>query len=392
MGIKRLVSLLVIAGLFLLLPASVLGLDQSPKTQNIEVKKGEVIDHDFFAAGESVTISGVVNGDVYAAGGTVSVDGKVNGDLLVGAGIVTILGEVTDDVRVGGGNILINGLIGKNLTVAGGSVTITNEAKINGSILAFCGLINVRGPVGRDANVFAGQAVFANQIGGDLKGAMENLVLTSQAQILGDLEYESKDKAEIDEEALVVGENVHKLPEKREVKLKKIAPQVRPVIFGLTKIKLYLNIFNFFVSLVLGLVFLSLFPKRAEGITKILTSRPWGSLGVALLTFVLFPVVLVVLAITIIGIPILLLLLPVFVFLVYFGKIFTSLVVGRWFLLRFEIKRSWHWALLAGLIVYYLLGLIPVIGPLMAFVFTTLGLGAFILDQKALRRSPRKRA
>lgn len=392
MGIKRLASFLVIAGLLLLLPASVLGLDQSLKTQNIEVKKGEVIDHDFFAAGESVAISGVVNGDVYAAGGTVSVDGKVNGDLLVGAGVVTILGEVTDDVRVGGGNVLINGLIGKNLTVAGGSVTITNEAKINGSILAFCGLINVRGPVGRGANVFAGKALFANQVGGDLKGAMENLVLTSQARILGDLEYESKDKAEISEEALVVGENIHKLPEKGEVKLRKIAPQVQPVIFGLAKIKLYLSIFNFFVSLVLGLVFLSLFPKRAEGIVKILTSRPWGSLGVALLTFVLFPVALVVLAITIIGIPLLLLLLPVFGFLVYFGKIFTSLAVGRWLLLRFKIKRSWRWALLAGLIVYYLLGLIIVIGPLVAFVFTTLGVGAFILDQKALRRSSRKKA
>ncbi len=253
-------------------------------------------------------------------------------------------------------------------------------------------MVDVRGPIGREANVFAGRAVFANQVGGDLKGAIEDLVLTSEAQILGDLEYQSEEEAEIDEDALVVGETIRKPPEEKEVEWEKIAPQIQPVMFGLGKIKLYLNFFSFLISLILGLIFIYLFPKRAEGIAKIISSRPWGSLGVALLTFILLSVALVVLAITIVGIPLALLVIPVFAFLVYFSKIFTSLVVGRWFLLRFGMKRGWNWALLVGLIVYYLLGLITVIGALTGFVYTTLGLGAFLLDQKALRRPSRKRA
>ncbi len=380
---RRLFPILVLISLFFFLPNVVFAQEEA---RNIVVEKGEIINRDFFAAGETVTISGIVNGDVYVAGGTVSVDGTINGDLLAGAGIITLLGDVSDDVRVGGGNVLINGTIGKNLTVGGGSVTITSEAIIDGSLLAFAGTLDVKGPIGKEANVFAGQALIGNQVGGDLKGSIEELVLTSEARILGDLEYESKKEADIDEDAIISGETTRKLPEKREAQIEKFAPELRPAILGITAIGLYLKFFSFVVSFLFGLLFLYLFPKRAQEISKILTSRPWRSLGVGLLAMVLFPVALLLLAITIVGIPLMLLIIPLFVFLLYFSKIFTSLVVGRYILLRFKIKKSWNWALLVGLIIYYLLRLVIIISPITVFVFTTLGLGAFLLDQKALHR------
>jgi len=40
------------------------------------------------------------------------------------------------------------------------------------------------------------------------------------------------------------------------------------------------------------------------------------------------------------------------------------------------------WALLVGLVVYYLLQMIPFISGLAGFVFTAVGLGAFVIDQK----------
>src|SRR4030042_3865228 len=107
---RRIISFLSLSLILFSLPIVVLAKD-SEKPKNFEVKKDEVIDHDYLAAGESVTISGVVNGDVYAAGANVTIDGKINGDLLAGAGMITLLGEVTDDVRIAGGNILINGTV-----------------------------------------------------------------------------------------------------------------------------------------------------------------------------------------------------------------------------------------------------------------------------------------
>src|SRR3989344_7228032 len=52
----------------------------------VTLAKDEVIDRDFFGAGQVVEINGTVNGDVYAAGGEVTVSGVVNGDVLVAGG------------------------------------------------------------------------------------------------------------------------------------------------------------------------------------------------------------------------------------------------------------------------------------------------------------------
>lgn len=380
---RRLFSFLILISFFFLLPNVVLA---QKETKNIVVEKGEVINHDFFAAGESVTISGVVNGDVYAAGANVSVDGIINGDLFAGAGIVTLLGEVSDDVRVGGGNILINGTIGKNLTVGGGSVTITSEADIRGSLLAFAGNLDVKGPIGREANVFAGKALFSSQVGGDLKGALDQLALTSGAQILGNLEYESENEAEIDEGAIIFGETTYKLPKEREVRLSKLAPKLHPVILGLTAFKFYLKFFSFVIVFIFGLLFLSFFPKRTKNIINILKTRSWASLGVGFLTPILFGLAMLLIAITLIGIPLIFIIAPLFGLLVYFSRIFLSLLIGTKVLQRFNLTKSQPWALFTGLLIYSLLSLIYIIGGITTFIFTALGLGAFILDQKALHR------
>jgi hypothetical protein len=379
---KRVLLFLSLILLVLLLPTVALAQDSIRHT-HFEVKKGEVINHDYFAAGESVTISGVVNGDVYAAGANVTIDGKINGDLLAGAGMITLLGEVTDDVRIAGGNILINGTTGKNVTLAGGTATITSEAIIKGSLLAFTGNLDLRAAVGRDANLYAGRAVIGSQIGGNLQGEFDELVLTSEAGILGNLNYKSSEKAEITEGAIILGEtNYQSLTRER-------APQLKPDLLARPAVPrgvgLWLSFSSLILSFLLGLGFLYVFPKRGEAIVKVLTSRPWQSLGVGFLTLILIPIGMLFLMITIIGIPLALMLVPLLVFLLYFSKIFAAFCTGQWVLNRWEVKKGLNWALLIGLIVYYLLRQLPVISPMVIFAFTTLGLGAFILDQKALR-------
>lgn len=380
---------LLICSLFFL-PRIVLAQNQAKDafgTKNVMVEEGEVIDRDFFAAGETITISGVINGDAFLAGGNISVDGKINGDLLAGGGMMTISGEVSDDVRVGGGNILISGTIGKNLTVGGGNVTISNEAKVGGSLLAFGGSLVVNGPIGRDALAFASQANFGNQIGGDLKGTIESLTLSSEAQILGNLEYESPQKAVIGEGATVFGKITYKPKEEKPLQpegwLKKI-----PLGFG-KKIRPFFAFTSFILNLILGLLFISFFPKRAAGMIKTLASRPWASLGVGILTPIIFGLAMVLLTISLVGIPLMLILLLLFSFLVYFSKIFTILFLGDKFL-----NRSYVWSFSVGLLVYYLLKLVAPGGlmTLISLIMTSFGLGAFVLDQKSLRQRPSKKA
>jgi hypothetical protein len=369
--------------LFLLFPSRVIA-----QEGDIVVKKGEIVNHDFFAAGNSITISGVVNGDVYAAGSSLTVDGVINGDLLGGAGNVALLGRVSDDVRVGGGNVLINGQIGKNLTVGCGNLIVTSEGRIGGSLLALAGMVNLKGTVGKSVNLQVGKATIASSIGGNLEGRIQELSLTSDAQIMGNLEYESEKEAQIEQGAVVIGKTTHKLPEK-------IGPAAKTQInfknapflsFGLSVFRFYLSLFSFLIAFLFGLGFLFLFPKRAEAINKILREKYWRSLGVGFLSLLLFPLALILLTISLIGIPLIFIIIPFFIFMLYFGGIFTSLCLGKYILERRKSKKSLKWALFLGLIVFSLLKLLPFTGPVFAFFFVVAGLGGFLLDQKALRK------
>jgi hypothetical protein len=53
---------------------------QTERVRSVSLPAGQVIDHDYFAAGPLVQISGTINGDLYAAGGQVLIDGRVDGD------------------------------------------------------------------------------------------------------------------------------------------------------------------------------------------------------------------------------------------------------------------------------------------------------------------------
>ena len=66
--LKKLSGILIA---FLILPLITIGVYAAKNLQRSEtvlVPKGEVIDGDYFAAGETVTIGGTDNGDAYIAG------------------------------------------------------------------------------------------------------------------------------------------------------------------------------------------------------------------------------------------------------------------------------------------------------------------------------------
>lgn len=381
-----------IVACFFFLAGLTLAQESSPsanREQNIIVGKDEIIDHDFFAGGQMVTISGVINGDVFVGANTVLVDGKINGDLIAGSSNLTIMGEVTDDVRYGGANIVVNGIIGKNITAVGSIIVINESARIGGSVLAVGSQININGPIARDLQVYGNQVNVNNQTGRDLKGAFTQLILGPKAQILGDLDYQSPTKAQIADGALVVGQTTYKPSEKdpRQNFKGYLPGRLWPMAMGFYGIGLYFKFVSVLIALIFGLLDLYFFPKRVKSVVQIIGNKFWLSLGLGVLTPIIFGLLVVFLAISLIGIPIIFVILPIFVILVWLSKLFVAFFVGSKILNKFDKDKGLGWALLVGLVVFYLLQMIPFISGLTGFVFTVVGLGAFVIDQKLRRQS-----
>jgi hypothetical protein len=366
---------LLLLGFFLLvvplfLASSVLA--QNNRQTMVVLPPGETVNKDYFAAGNSVTLSGTVNGDAYVAGGNVVVEGTINGDLLVAGGTVNVRGRVANNVRAAGGQVIISGDIGRNVSTAGGSTTITDAARIGGSLAAAGGSLEVFAPIAKDLNLAAGQATLGNTVGGDVMAQVGQLTLTPKADVSGNLTYISNTPAQIQSGAKVNGTITQNRPPQQQVQPNQIAKTL--ATFALVVKLMYLVSY-----LIVGLLLIRFFPLFIGSVADNINRRFWPSLGWGLLILILTPIIIFFLFITVLGIPLALILLAVFWILIFLSKIFVSLVIGQRILGWFGRRDNWGWALFLGVIVYLILTLIPILGGLITFIVTLLGLGAWLL-------------
>lgn len=348
---------------------------QDKQQQNVTLPKNEIINKDYFATGDTVTISGTINGDAYIAAGNVIIEGTINGDLLVAGGNIDIRGRVAEDVMAVGGNITVSSSIGQNLRAAGGSITVTPGSQISQDVAAAGGSLNIAGPIGEDVNVAGGQITIGSSVGRNVSAA-GNVTLTPNANISGDLTYWSATPAQIQPGAQVIGITIQNQPPK--------TAEAEPgKIFGvLGGVSLALSLIYLLSHLLVGLLIIKVSPYFANHVTEVINNRFWASLGVGLLILILVPIIILVLLITIIGFPIALILLAGLLILIFLTKIVVSVALGKKILSYLNPNTSPGWALLIGLIIYWLLTLIPFIGGLTTLLFTLLGLGAIFLERR----------
>jgi hypothetical protein len=152
-----------------------------------------------------------------------------------------------------------------------------------------------------------------------------------------------------------------------------------------------------FVGLFLAAaLFLVMFPNFATGAAAVVGRKPLQSLGLGLAFVACVPFLGVVLLITVIGIPLALLLVPIYLLLLFLGWATVALFVAQRGLDTLRPGRPATMparllALFLALVALWLLRQIPLVGGLIAFVALLAGIGAFVW-QAWNRREPAPRA
>jgi cytoskeletal protein CcmA (bactofilin family) len=345
-------------------------------TRAVSVPASQVIDRDFFAFGPLVEISGTVNGDVYVFGGQILVDGTVNGDLLVAGGRVSLSGAVAQDVRVVGGQVSVSGSIGRNVTAFGGNLEMTRSAAVKGSLVAAGGSIHLAAPLGGSAKIAAGSLIVSNKVGGNIDAAVGTLRITSNAEVAGNVSYLSRNEASIGEGAKIGG----KLARTAPPQLPRPSPEKVVALYAAGS--LFVRLVSFVSTLVLGLLSIRFLPRYHLSSVALLRERPWASLAIGFIAAVVIPVVCGLLFVSVLGIPIGLIVGASYLILLYWGRIFAISWLGEAILRLFRAGPGSTWAFVIGLIVYYLLTLIPVVGWLIVWLAVLFGLGAELMVRK----------
>lgn len=353
---------------------------QDRKTKRVSIAANEVHNGWYFAGGDEVVIEGTVNGDAYVAGGYVEVDGTINGDLLVAGGMVTINGKVSDHVRGAGGTIFVQGEVGKDITVAGGTVRIGHNAVIAGNMLAAGGSLDISGTVAKQVRIAFNDAAVNGSIHGDLEFAGNHLSVPAGGHVLGNVKAVVKEKDHVViADGSVTGNVDIAVKETKE----------HPQILGHAPWQLWLRFFWFLGLIFAGMVIVILFPSQLRKVGATIITR-WGDASIwGILAIVATPVVVMILFVTLVGIPAAIFILTVFLWLLYLSQFALGIVIAeKLFRLEGKGRLPIFGALLVGMIIVEIAVMIPYLGVLVCLAGCILGVGSVLLVAREMWQKP----
>lgn len=311
----------------------------------IVVEEGETVERIDGIAG-TIVVRGTVTGDISGTAGSVQIadTGQVGGNLEASGGTILVAGTVDGDVRVGAGSfeLVDSGLIRGTLDVGAGSVRVDGE------------------------------------VGGDVRAAGDSVALGPNAAVGGEFRYDA-DEFTQDLDATVDGGVVQDSELSGNFDSGFGFPTL-PWWFG--------SAYGVVVNLLLGAVLLLIFPRFSTSIATRVVDKPATAGGIGLLTLIATPIALLLLAVTVIGLPISLAGIGLFILGVWIATIYGEYAIGRWAIGLLNRENRWL-ALLVGLIGFTIIGFIPIVGSLAGFVALLLGLGALVLGLREQYRTDR---
>lgn len=314
---------------------------------------------DRLAAGWEVTVEDSVAGDLMAAAGDVSVPGGVGGDLLMVGGQLSASGPVGGSVRAAGVQVTIAGPVARNVTLAGGSVRLRSDSRVGGNAYVTGGEVRVDGEVGGQLRGSADLVRIRGSVDGSVEVSAERVVVGPDARVGGDLVHHSPAPAEIADGATVVGEVTHR-PREAESPLAGWPRQLLKVL----------------AFLLTGAVLVALLPGPFERLREGLQAHPWPAMGMGLASLVLVPLVLLLVGVTVVGLPLMLIGTGLFLASLYVARAVVAIWLGRKVLGAGGGRGRGVLAFLLGGAVLVLLGQLPWIGWAITLVATLAGFGA----------------
>ena len=179
-GLRLLIVLLVLSSL----PGFAL---ERRHSEFVTVAANETVNDTLLASGNIVRVDGVVNGDLLAFGGTVEVRGTVKGDLVSFAKRTVVSGTVEGNIFNCSNSLDLDGQLGHSLYGGMQSLRVNDRGRVGEGMLVGAGDVSLEGEVNRSVTMYAGNADVSGSIGRELTMAGDSLTLTNTARIGGSL-------------------------------------------------------------------------------------------------------------------------------------------------------------------------------------------------------------
>jgi cytoskeletal protein CcmA (bactofilin family) len=335
----------------------------------------ERLQADGVLAGGSIVVNAPVRRDLLAAGGDVVVNAPVGGNVRAAGGSVTINGEVGGDLVLAGGRVIVGPAtrVAGDLLIAGGEVII--DGSIAGDLRAVGGRIAFNGEVAGTAHFRGSDLSLNGHLGGPAEFAGEDVHLGPAARFDADVVYWQR--------AGEIAFGPALAPEANAVfrdDLRFAAPRYSVREAGRKAMFAWVSL-----SFLSGVLMLLLLVFLAPGFTRLAGSRLagafWPKTGIGLLYLLATPPLVLLLMITLIGLPLGLFFAFLYGFSLLFAAPLTAATLVRWLELRRDAQWSRGKIVLVGLVLFVaikLLLFIPVVGWLLVLIPVCAAFGALL--------------
>ncbi|MCY4437811.1 MAG: hypothetical protein OXE05_10810 [Chloroflexi bacterium] len=347
----------------------------------ITIGAGEVIEDDLYLLGTTIIIDGTVNGDVLAAGNTIKINGTVNGNVHLAGQDVTISGTVSQGARVVANNFfLMSGSVDEDLLIIGNSIAISSDGVVGRDLILTISTLTLDGTVERRVAGVAEKVTHNGIIGAEVDISVEDLVITDDASIGGDLIYRSEKAAEIASGAEIGGEIAGEMVE-----------EAIDIDLGVAFDPIIVGIVGLITAAIYGTVLLLAFPRLTVTASNQLLQNPFMSIAMGIVFLVVVPIAAILVMITVVGIPLGLISLLLYGIALFSAQVFVSLTIGRLilsFIADGNRRLVQFFGLLIGLLILFGFSFIPYAGPWVPLVVVILGFGGLMMAIGRLRHEP----
>ena len=339
----------------------------------VKVDAGESIDDTVFLAGKTAIVAGVVDGDVFAGAERVEVTGTVRGNLYAAGESVTISGDIEGNVHAAGKNVELDTKIGGTGFLAGQNVSVAEGSELARGGFIAGESVRSKGRVGRDLHFAAQKMELSGSVERNVRGYAEQVSVSSTGAVGGDLHVTapSKEALEVDDGASIGGRTTVDIDEEHEHR-------------AFMHTGFYVGVLaKTLAMLLIGFVLVTLFPSlrpTAPGSSK----EVLRDMGIGFVALVATPVAALMIAFTIIGIPISIVLAMVYALLLFLSTLVAAYFAGERFPFGGEGGKDVALRTALALLAILFIVEIPYVGGGLHFLVCIFGVGVLLLRLREL--------
>lgn len=317
-------------------------------------------------ADDTVTSKADVNGSGVYAGNNVTFENTIDGIGVLAGNNVDFKGNAEYGV-LAGNNINVNGNIEKEGFIFGNIIRLNEDFVGKRDLFIFGNTVTIDGTIQRDVTIYAAEVIVKGEIQRNVTIVADKIEIEKDAVIQGTLKYNEDAQTTIPSNA-----NIH-ATEMTKALVREYTVQQRIWAF----VQNYAGMLLIFLAA--GLLVPALFRKYNAVTEKLSPVHGLAMAGYGIIGMMLIPMVSVLLLTTVIGIPLALLLLTLFIIICCLSTIFTGYLLGL-IIWRIFIKKDINILLVGiiGITVLKLLQLIPYVGTIIAFISVIISLGSIV--------------